>query len=314
MGADVFVERLGDVGQAAFAAILAVSCTQAAPNLACRLVAAATRGAAQGADVVEAEHSPAGKLTLMQEILAVFGTKHVPEALRLCRQGQRKDLATRIGRLSKVRNCVAHPDVTLVADILAWKLQTKGEPTVLEIVGDAEGAGRGSNGGEHKEDCQASAAAETEVKVELGIACSDDCVPSGWNGCNVAVGTDVPILASVESFNIDDDAEAEQMMQEQHNEGDELGGGAQQRQQQQPTELVESEVAAEFDDGEQPPPFAVGTWVTVLSGELAGVRGQVKTCGCDSSWIKVDGGGTRGNKKRFQQTCFANSCLQELSD
>eukprot|EP00974_Lingulodinium_polyedra_P080271 7775995-Lingulodinium_polyedra.AAC.1 len=86
----------------------------ATPKLAATLVACAARGAVQGALPAVASAEPVKEVA---ELLVVLGVRTMPEGLAKLRQGGRQQLATRLQKLSRARNAVAHPDVRLRSQI-----------------------------------------------------------------------------------------------------------------------------------------------------------------------------------------------------
>ena len=109
------------VGAAAAAAVLAGA--QLPPRVASSLVAAAVRGAVQGAATLAAPQLPA-LLGTLQAAVHLLGTAAVPQALRALRSSGRPELARRMQRLSKARNGIAHPDTTLLDDLREFALSS----------------------------------------------------------------------------------------------------------------------------------------------------------------------------------------------
>ena len=123
----------GATAQAVAAAVRACWDLGMAPSATAKLVAAAARGAAQGlspASTLPAASQPeesrgAGPITQLQLLLAGVecalgrdvGVSRLKDLLR-GRGVPGAALAARVGKLSKIRNGTAHPDVMLVQEVL----------------------------------------------------------------------------------------------------------------------------------------------------------------------------------------------------
>jgi len=117
------------IAASAFGAVAAVLVGHAAGKQLTSLVAAAARGAAQGAMAGPAAHVEGGGdrlLLSMEEVLQAVGSAagrggkpSLTAAKELLKQEgpQGSALASRVGRLSKARNTAGHPDLGLIKDI-----------------------------------------------------------------------------------------------------------------------------------------------------------------------------------------------------
>jgi hypothetical protein len=107
----------GPVAQAVFGAITVACALGAARKDAATWVAAAARGAAHGAAAATCQ--PVQPLVEMQGLLHMLGAPNAKAAVAELRHRDCAALASRVQRLSNIRNGAAHPDVSLTRDVAA---------------------------------------------------------------------------------------------------------------------------------------------------------------------------------------------------
>ena len=104
--------------QAAFGAVMAALASEPSARQLAVLVAAASRGAAQGASQSVENTEGLGIVAELEEYLSILKVQSVAQVAGQLRQRGRADLASRLRKVAAGRHPIAHPDVLLKACLL----------------------------------------------------------------------------------------------------------------------------------------------------------------------------------------------------
>ena len=128
------------LAQAAFGVVLAALASEPSARQLTVLVAAASRGAAQGATLGVENTEGLGIVAELEEYLSILKVQNVAQAIGQLRQRGRADLASRLRKVAAGRHPIAHPDVSLKACLLELT-ECAHNPMEAELEQGTEGFG-----------------------------------------------------------------------------------------------------------------------------------------------------------------------------